>query len=190
MNKQKSNLDSSKNIVSGQSYDRWTSHFHPSSPIFDSKQAILVIASDLGLVSVLGLLIYASSVFGTLAVIKYYLLPYLWVNHWLVMITFLQHTDVKVPHYNDSEWDFLKGALATIDRDYGLLNHFFHHIGDTHVAHHLFSTMPHYHAERATAALNSYKLHSALYPPLYATAHMPSLMLSSLPWLYRCLSLI
>ena len=30
---------------------------------------------------------------------------------------------------------------------------FFHHIADTHVAHHLFSQMPHYHAEEATAAL-------------------------------------
>jgi len=38
-------------------------------------------------------------------------------------------------------------------RDYGFLNHIFHHIGDTHVAHHLFSTMPHYHAVEATKAL-------------------------------------
>lgn len=30
---------------------------------------------------------------------------------------------------------------------YGVLDHFFHHIADTHVAHHLFSQMPHYHAE-------------------------------------------
>lgn len=30
---------------------------------------------------------------------------------------------------------------------------FFHHIGDTHVAHHLFSTMPFYHAQEATAIL-------------------------------------
>jgi len=30
---------------------------------------------------------------------------------------------------------------------YGILDYFFHHIADTHVAHHLFSQMPHYHAE-------------------------------------------
>ena len=29
----------------------------------------------------------------------------------------------------------------------------FHHIGDTHIAHHLFSYMPHYHAVEATKYL-------------------------------------
>ena len=34
-----------------------------------------------------------------------------------------------------------------------MLNKVFHHITDTHVAHHLFSTMPHYHAMEATKAI-------------------------------------
>jgi fatty acid desaturase len=38
---------------------------------------------------------------------------------------------------------------------YGVLDHLFHHIADTHVAHHLFSQMPHYHAQEATAALKA-----------------------------------
>lgn len=63
------------------------------------------------------------------------------------MITLLQHTHPKLPHYNDKEWDWLRGALATVDRSFGFLDFFFHHIADTHVAHHLFSNMPHYHAE-------------------------------------------
>ena len=29
----------------------------------------------------------------------------------------------------------------------------FHHIGDTHVLHHIFSAMPFYHAEEASAAM-------------------------------------
>lgn len=105
-----------------------------------------------------------------------YLMPLVVVNAFLVLITFLQHTHTELPHYDDSEWDWLRGALATVDRDYGLLNygrklpslissHFFtlllqplnptvfHHIGDTHVAHHIFSTMPHYHAQEATEAI-------------------------------------
>jgi fatty acid desaturase len=54
----------------------------------------------------------------------------------------------ELPHYSDDEWDWLRGALATVDRSYGrLLNTLHHHIADTHVAHHLFSTMPHYHAQ-------------------------------------------
>lgn len=35
-------------------------------------------------------------------------------------------------------------------RSYGFLDPVLHHIGDTHVAHHLFSYMPHYHAQEAT----------------------------------------
>lgn len=66
----------------------------------------------------------------------------------------LQHTHPKLPHYRDAEWDWLRGALATVDRDYGfVLNHLHHHIADTHVAHHLFSQMPHYHAQEATEAI-------------------------------------
>jgi omega-6 fatty acid desaturase (delta-12 desaturase) len=75
------------------------------------------------------------------------------VNAWLVLITYLQHTHPALPHYDSSEWDWLRGALATMDRDYGILNKIFHNITDTHVAHHLFSTMPHYHAMEATKAI-------------------------------------
>ncbi len=76
-----------------------------------------------------------------------YIAPYLIVNMWLVMITLLQHTHPSLPHYNDQEWEWLRGALSTVDRSYGLLDIVFHHIADTHVCHHLFSTMPHYHAQ-------------------------------------------
>lgn len=49
--------------------------------------------------------------------------------------------------------NFVRGALATINKDYGLLNDVFHQIGNTHVAHHLFSQMPHYHAKEASLHL-------------------------------------
>ena len=35
--------------------------------------------------------------------------------------------------------DWLRGALSTVDRSFGIFNYFHHHIADTHVAHHLFS---------------------------------------------------
>ncbi|KAI9091115.1 fatty acid desaturase-domain-containing protein [Phlyctochytrium arcticum] len=139
--------------VSGQKFDTWTSHYRPDAPIFEPKQWFSVVLSDMGIVVMLAILGAAAHTFGPLAVVKYYLIPYLNVNAWLVLITFLQHTDPRIPHYREGEWNFFLGAIATVDRDFGILNWFFHGISNTHVAHHLFSTMPHYNAEEATKAI-------------------------------------
>lgn len=112
-----------------------------------------VAVSDLALVAVMGGLYSLAQSCGWLWLLKVYIIPYLVVNHWLVLITLLQHTHPDLPHYNSQEWDWLRGALATVDRSYGYLDVLFHHIADTHVAHHLFSTMPHYHAEEASEAI-------------------------------------
>jgi len=42
-------------------------------------------------------------------VLAVYLGPYLFVNAWLTVITFLQHTDVDIPHYDEKAWNWLKG---------------------------------------------------------------------------------
>jgi len=136
--------------ISGQKHETWTSHFRPDAPIFEPKQWSAVVISIIGVLGMGSVLAVAGYIWGSLAVLKYYVVPYMFVNMWLVMITYLQHTDARVPHFPNEEWNFLLGALATVDRDYGTLNHFFHHIGDTHVTHHLFSQMPHYHAQEAT----------------------------------------
>ncbi|KAG0050895.1 linoleoyl-CoA desaturase activity protein [Gryganskiella cystojenkinii] len=137
--------------ASGQDYGRWTSHFHTYSPIFEPRNFVDVILSDLGVFLTLGAIVYASMQFSLMTVTKYYIIPYLFVNFWLVLITFLQHTDPKLPHYRESTWNFQRGALCTVDRSFGkLLDHMFHGIVHTHVAHHLFSQMPFYHAEEAT----------------------------------------
>lgn len=94
----------------------------------------------------------ASTSFAQVAVL--YGIPYVVVNFWLTIITLLHHTHPALPHYEDSEWNFLKGALCTVDRSFGkMLDFFFHHISDTHVTHHLFSSIPFYHAEEATEAI-------------------------------------
>ena len=57
-----------------------------------------------------------------------------------VAITFLHHTHPSVPKYENASWNFLRGATATIDRDFGYVGRFFfHNIIDFHVIHHLFS---------------------------------------------------
>jgi omega-6 fatty acid desaturase / acyl-lipid omega-6 desaturase (Delta-12 desaturase) len=140
--------------VASRPYDRFTSHFDPWSPIFSKRERVEIAISDAALVGVLyGLGALARS-FGWAWLIKSYVIPYLVVNHWLVMITLMQHTHPELPHYKGKDWDWLRGALATVDRNYGwLLNTLHHHIADTHVCHHLFSQMPHYHAEEATEAI-------------------------------------
>jgi omega-6 fatty acid desaturase (delta-12 desaturase) len=138
---------------SGRKYPGWANHFVPSSSLFQQKNYANVILSDIGLLVTLSVLGYLAYVYSFVEVVKYYVVPYLVVNHWLVMITFLQHTDSKLPHYRGELWDFIKGAVCTVDRHFGILDGIFHRITSTHVAHHLFSNMPHYHAEEATKHL-------------------------------------
>jgi omega-6 fatty acid desaturase / acyl-lipid omega-6 desaturase (Delta-12 desaturase) len=98
-------------------------------------------------------------------VAAYYLIPYMVVNYHLVLITFLQHTDVYMPHFRGKEWNWLRGALCTVDRSFGsILDHTFHHIVDTHVCHHLFSKMPFYHAQEATIHIRKVQ---EIYPSLF-----------------------
>ena len=93
-----------------------------------------------------------------------YFVPYLWVNHWIVLITFLQHTDPLLPHYRPAAFTFARGALSTLDRN--LLGEAgpvmawigaaaTHGISETHVAHHVSSKIPHYNAWEARDALRA-----------------------------------
>ncbi|EYU39930.1 hypothetical protein ABFS82_10G171200 [Erythranthe guttata] len=139
--------------VSGRPYNRFACHFDPNSPIYSDRERAQILISDAGVLAIVyGLyrLVLAKGLSWAFCV---YGGPLLVVNGFLVLITYLQHTHPALPHYDSSEWDWLRGALATVDRDYGILNKVFHNITDTHVAHHLFSTMPHYHAMEATKAI-------------------------------------
>lgn len=70
------------------------------------------------------------------------------------MITYLHHTHPSVPKYTSESWTFLRGATATIDRDFSFIGtHFFHHISSDHVTHHLFSRIPHYYSPVASKAI-------------------------------------
>lgn len=144
--------------VSGQPrYPTFTNHFNPNSIIFDKKQFGQIIVSDLGILATLSALVAWANLSpgGWGEVARYYIVPYLWTNHWLVMITYLQHTDPLLPHYSGDLWTYPRGALCTIDRQWlGPIGaYFFHGISETHVLHHVCSKIPHYHAWEATEAL-------------------------------------
>lgn len=139
--------------VAGRPYDRYASHFDPYSPIYSNRERLQIFISDAGVLTMSYVLYRIALVEGFSWIICYFTMPLLVTNAFLVSITYLQHTHPSLPHYDSSGWEWLKGALATVDRDYGILNKVFHHITDTHVAHHLFSNMPHYHATEATEAI-------------------------------------
>jgi omega-6 fatty acid desaturase (delta-12 desaturase) len=129
-------------------------HFSPTAVFFDKKDYWLIVQTDIMFFLAVSLLAFSIYTFGFMTVGAFYLIPYMIVNYHLVLITYLQHTDVFMPHFRGTQWNWLRGALCTVDRSFGsVLDHTLHHIVDTHVCHHLFSKMPFYHAQEATVAI-------------------------------------
>lgn len=152
-------LDKDGNPLNGRIAD----HFRPESPMFPSKVQGKIILSTVTTVATLGYLVYLQYEVGFLPVLLWYWGPYNFVNAWLVLYTWLQHTDASIPHYGAEEWTWVRGALSTIDRDYGIFDFFHHRIGSTHVVHHLFHEMPCYNALEATIAVKKFLEPKGLY---------------------------
>jgi fatty acid desaturase len=145
-----------------------TNHFYPNpltkpdlpkKELFPGKWKEKVYQSDIGIAAVIGCLAAWTFCNGFGQVMALYGGPLIVINAWLVLYTWLQHTDVDVPHFSDAEHTYVKGALHTIDRPYdkmdpfGAIDFLHHKIGSTHVAHHFDSSMPHYKAQAATDAI-------------------------------------
>ncbi|KAJ7490570.1 fatty acid desaturase-domain-containing protein [Mycena latifolia] len=153
-----------RNASGQRRYPKDTNHFTPSAIMFSPHHWTDVVLSDIGVGLWLAGLIAAVYVYGALTVFTVYGVPYLWVNHWLVLITFLQHTDPLLPHYRAPQFTFPRGALSTLDRsllgDLGSVMawigaHATCGISETHVLHHVCSKIPHYNAWEATDALRA-----------------------------------
>ncbi|KAI9053378.1 hypothetical protein LZ554_002337 [Drepanopeziza brunnea f. sp. 'monogermtubi'] len=153
-NHEKQHEGRGKGKVNG--YTTGVNHFNPDSPLYEAKDAKLILLSDLGIAITIGVLVMLSKTYGFSNMAVWYFAPYLWVNHWLVAITFLQHTDPSLPHYSGESWNYVRGAAATIDREFGFIGRtLLHGIIETHVLHHYVSTIPFYHADEATEAIKS-----------------------------------
>tara|TARA_B100001989_G_C24497969_1_gene443241 strand:- start:95 stop:1180 length:1086 start_codon:yes stop_codon:yes gene_type:complete len=128
--------------------NKWKDHFHSNSQVM--KKTWRIELSTIGCITTLYTVINSlgwSSLF-------WYFGPYLVINMWLVVYTWLQHTHPDVPHYGNDSFTFLKGALSTIDRPYPkIIDDLHHHIGSTHVMHHLKYSIPHYRAQQCTKEL-------------------------------------
>lgn len=150
-----------------------TNHFWPYAPfnngkkeLFPGKHKARVLLSDVGVFAVIAALIAWGTTYGAMYPVLHYLLPYLGVNCWLVGYTWLQHTDIDIPHFDANEYTWAKGAFHTVDRPYGPIFDFLHHgIGSTHVAHHVNSAIPHYHAWKVTQHLRDAFPDIYLYDP-------------------------
>lgn len=74
-------------------------HFSPSSPLFEAKDAKYIALSDLGLGLMVILLYEIAQTFGWYNILTWYIVPYLWVNHWLGMILFFASHGLDVSLY-------------------------------------------------------------------------------------------
>ncbi len=147
-----------------------SNHFWPTRPfsraLWPSIWAKKVWISDIGIAFTIVGLIYLVSKYGFFPIIGLYLGPLLIINCWLVIYTWLHHTDTDVPHLSDTEFSFMRGAFLSIDRPYGKILNFLHHnIGSSHVVHHVCPTIPHYHAKKATTLIKKAFRKIYLYNP-------------------------
>ncbi|KAJ7959828.1 Omega-3 fatty acid desaturase [Quillaja saponaria] len=129
------------------------SHFNPYSNLFTTHERKHVKTSTVCWSMMVALILYLSIRIGPIQMLKLYGVPYWIFVMWLDIVTYLHHHayEQKLPWYRGKEWSYLRGGLTTVDRDYGWINNIHHDIG-THVIHHLFPQIPHYHLIEATRA--------------------------------------
>ena len=131
------------------------SHISVSSELFVKSERSMIRASVICWWSMVAFLTGCGVKFGIVNLTKYYLVPYFIYCFWLLVVTFLHHTEPGTKWYSSANWNYVKGNLESVDRVYGMLEHFHHDIG-THVVHHLFPAIPHYHLLEANEAVKPF----------------------------------
>lgn len=136
-------------------YPPWTSHYIPTSLLFRPEERLQVVISDGAILSMLSLLALYARTYGWKSLWCFYLMPWFLAHNWMVMFTYLQHSDPTIPYYRKSEWTFARGALATVDRPvFGWVGRYIlHNINTDHVAHHFFTSIPFYNLPAVTEAI-------------------------------------
>ncbi|GJX26584.1 delta(12) fatty acid desaturase-like protein [Tanacetum coccineum] len=139
--------------ILGRDYGKFANHFLPQSAIFNDRERAQIVLSDVGIITVLYALYHHAMTQGVQSTIFLCGIPYSGMSCFFIILTYLNHTHPSLPHYDSSEWDWLRGALSTVDRDFGMFNWVLHDMNRTHVIHHLFPSLPHYHAIEARDAV-------------------------------------
>ena len=120
------------------------SHFNPRAALFPARERRRTAFSIALCMVVLAVWMVVTWVAGPGAVVRWFLGPWCVFVVWIDLVTFLHHTEATIPWYRAPAWTPLAGALATIDRHYGVFERL-HHDAGCHVVHHLFPNVPHYH---------------------------------------------
>lgn len=71
--------------ASGQPYPKWTNHFDPKAVIFNERHYSQIVTSDLGVLSMIGVLGAWIHYRSFTEVLCYYFVPWLVLNHTLVL---------------------------------------------------------------------------------------------------------
>lgn len=138
------------------------SHFYKSDLFPPSYPSWKIWLSNLGMLTTLVGIFYFAQTYGWWEAFRKFIGPRLVTNYWLVFMTTVHHSHYKLKYLDEKKWSWYKGAIRTMDYDYGgerslllritgnVFDFITLRITSTHVCHHLFSTMPHYHARVAT----------------------------------------
>lgn len=127
---------------------RMVSHVSVTEPLWGSERHTAVVS--VSLLAIWGIFqAYFAYAAGPLVWIMYYFAPWYVFGSLLVITTFLHHNADDTPWFSGNNWNYVRGNLSSIDRDYGWMNSIIHNIG-THQVHHLFPIIPHYNLKAAT----------------------------------------
>ncbi|KAK9059913.1 hypothetical protein SSX86_020617 [Deinandra increscens subsp. villosa] len=137
----------------GRKYDGFASHFYPWSPIFTESEREQIWISDAGMLLAYYTLYKVAATTSATWLFCIYGAPLMIMNAHFVVFTFLHHSHPSIPQFDSKGWDWIRAALSTVDRDYGVFNTIFHDVTCAHVVHHLIPNMPHYHIVEATKAV-------------------------------------
>jgi len=170
------------------------SHFYKSELFPRDYPSWKIWISNLGMLATLGGIYYFALTFGWWEAFRKFIGPRLVTNYWLVFITTAHHSHYKLKYMDESKWSWYKGAIRTMDYDYGgkrslllritgsVFDFVTLRITSTHVCHHLFSTMPHYNCAQATPIIKKALGRHYKQPDSSATA---SFFLHMYSWAYQ-----
>ncbi|KAK7060960.1 hypothetical protein VNI00_000695 [Paramarasmius palmivorus] len=143
------------NTMGSKRYPIGSNHWNPKSGLFTNEEYAQVMISNIGMMAMVALLYLTARLSSVSVVVVHYFVPFVLTNHWVVAMTFLQHSCSTVPYYRGEAWSRTKGALSTVDRPFlGYVGKFILlGVNHYHTTHHLFASIPFYNLPMAHAAI-------------------------------------